>query len=559
MHAFTRRRWLGSIGALGASGLMSNALAFTSGNAGSPAAELLKIEQEAAGFSNPLRLPGSSGLYGVLPASEFREVHVVRSEVEVLPGRRTPILAYAVESGGKRFLNPALLARKGDTMRLRMINNIDQPTVIHWHGLSVDAKNDGNGLQVVQPGQSRGYAFEIRDRASMYWYHPHAHGYIPQQAYHGLASLLFVEDDEEAALRKDLDLALGETEIPLVLQDREFDAQGRLVYAPTAAQSFGGWVGSRVLVNLTERPTLQLGRRIVRFRILNGSNARTYRLAFTQGGQALGYFLAGTDGGLLAKAQRIDQTFISPGQRLDVLVDLREADPSRPVTLASLSFDPMHNEGGHGADYASPMAAPMAGMDHSQHGAAPVTSSVTAAPVEMAMEGDAQALMRIDLKPSAKYERRMPAVLSSLTELATPSGEPRRMQLGHNGRGNWTINGWLFDPAQVPVSVQRGAREIWLLENAQSSMPHPMHLHGVPFRVIERLGSPAQVRGLAGARGLLPQDQGVVDTVHVWPGESVRIAIDFSHQHSGDQDYVFHCHTLEHAEAGMMLRYAVKT
>jgi blue copper oxidase len=559
MHAFTRRRWLGSIGALGASGLMSNALAFTSGNAGSPAAELLKIEQEAAGFSNPLRLPGSSGLYGVLPASEFREVHVVRSEVEVLPGRRTPILAYAVESGGKRFLNPALLARKGDTMRLRMINNIDQPTVIHWHGLSVDAKNDGNGLQVVQPGQSRGYAFEIRDRASMYWYHPHAHGYIPQQAYHGLASLLFVEDDEEAALRKDLDLALGETEIPLVLQDREFDAQGRLVYAPTAAQSFGGWVGSRVLVNLTERPTLQLGRRIVRFRILNGSNARTYRLAFTQGGQALGYFLAGTDGGLLAKAQRIDQTFISPGQRLDVLVDLRDADPSRPVTLASLSFDPMHNEGGHGADYASPMAAPMAGMDHSQHGAAPVTSSVTAAPVDMAMEGDARALMRIDLKPSAKYERRMPAVLSSLTELATPSGEPRRMQLGHNGRGNWTINGWLFDPAQVPVSVQRGAREIWLLENAQSSMPHPMHLHGVPFRVIERLGSPAQVRGLAGARGLLPQDQGVVDTVHVWPGESVRIAIDFSHQHSGDQDYVFHCHTLEHAEAGMMLRYAVKT
>jgi len=559
MHAFTRRRWLGSIGALGASGLMSNALAFTSGNAGSPAAELLKIEQEAAGFSNPLRLPGSSGLYGVLPASEFREVHVVRSEVEVLPGRRTPILAYAVESGGKRFLNPALLARKGDTMRLRMINNIDQPTVIHWHGLSVDAKNDGNGLQVVQPGQSRGYAFEIRDRASMYWYHPHAHGYIPQQAYHGLASRLFVEDDEEAALRKDLDLALGETEIPLVLQDREFDAQGRLVYAPTAAQSFGGWVGSRVLVNLTERPTLQLGRRIVRFRILNGSNARTYRLAFTQGGQALGYFLAGTDGGLLAKAQRIDQTFISPGQRLDVLVDLRDADPSRPVTLASLSFDPMHNEGGHGADYASPMAAPMAGMDHSQHGAAPVTSSVTAAPVDMAMEGDARALMRIDLKPSAKYERRMPAVLSSLTELATPSGEPRRMQLGHNGRGNWTINGWLFDPAQVPVSVQRGAREIWLLENAQSSMPHPMHLHGVPFRVIERLGSPAQVRGLAGARGLLPQDQGVVDTVHVWPGESVRIAIDFSHQHSGDQDYVFHCHTLEHAEAGMMLRYAVKT
>jgi len=108
------------------------------------------------------------------------------------------------------------------------------------------------------------------------------------------------------------------------------------------------------------------------------------------------------------------------------------------------------------------------------------------------------------------------------------------------------------------LSVQQGARENWLIENAERSMPHPMHLHGFLFRVIERLGSPATVRELAGARGLLQQDQGLIDTVHVWPGESVRIAIDFAHPHAGDQDYVFHCHTLEHAEAGMMLRYTVK-
>ena len=190
----------------------------------------------------------------------------------------------------------------------------------------------------------------------MYWYHPHAHGYIPQQAYHGLASLLFVEDDDEAALRKELALALGESEIPLVLQDKEFDAQGRLQYAPSAAQSFGGWVGNRLMVNLTERPRLKAGRRIVRFRILNGSNARSYRLAFLQDGKALGFYLAGTDGGLLAQPLRIDQTFLSPGQRLDVLVDFREANPTRPVTLASLPFDPMHQEGGarHGHDGPQP-------------------------------------------------------------------------------------------------------------------------------------------------------------------------------------------------------------
>ncbi len=554
MSTFTRRHFLGSLGALSAAGSVPGVLATSHSASGAMADEITGIEKEGAGFANPLRLPGSSGLFGVLQVSEFREVQVVRSEIEVLPGRRTPILAYAVESGGKTFLNPALLARRGDEMRVRLINRIDQPTVIHWHGLSVDSRNDGNGLNVVPPGGRMDYAFPLRDRSSMYWYHPHAHGYIPQQAYHGLASLLFVEDDEEAALRKELDLALGDTEIPLVLQDREFDAQGRLRYAPTAAQSFGGWVGDRLLVNLTERPFIQAGRRIARFRILNGCNARSYRLAFVQGGRRLGFFLAGTDGGLLAQPLRIDQTFISPGQRLDVLVDLREADPARPVTLASLAFDPMHAEGGHDMAPAGPAAPAMAGMDHSQHGAAPTVGPST----PMAMEGDARALMRIDLKPSVPYERRMPSVLSSLPAATVSANPARRMQLGHNGKGNWTINGGLFDPKVAALSVRRGARENWLIENAERSMPHPMHLHGFSFRVIERLGSPALVRELAGARGLLPQDQGVMDTVHVWPGESVRIALDFTHPHAGDQDYVFHCHSLEHAEAGMMLRYAVK-
>lgn len=545
MSMFSRRQFLGSVGALGAAAAYPVAWATSATPSGLSTDEVLGLEAQATGFSNPLRLPGTSGLFGVLPATDFKEVHVVRSEIEVLPGQRTPVLAYAVESGGKTFLNPALLARQGDQMRVKLVNRIDQPTVIHWHGLSVDSRNDGNGLHVVAPGQQMEYAFTVRDRSSMYWYHPHAHGMIPQQAYHGLASLLFVEDDDEAALRKELALALGESEIPLVLQDKEFDAQGRLRYAPSAAQSFGGWVGSRLMVNLTERPVLKAGRRIVRFRLLNGSNARSYRLAFLQQGRALGFYLAGTDGGLLAQPVRIEQTFLSPGQRLDVLVDFREAEGGRPVTLASLPFDPMHQEGGHD----------MAAMDHSQHGAA----QGAVAPAAMAMEGDARALMRIDLTATgAPYDRRMPSRLSSLAAPVEPAGTPRRMRLGHDGQGHWTINGGVFDHATVALTVQRGARETWLIENAERSMPHPMHLHGFSFRVLERRGSPAQIRPLAGARGLLPQDLGVVDTLQVWPGESVKVAIDFSHPHSGDQDYVFHCHTLEHAEAGMMLRYQVK-
>src|SRR3990167_8496447 len=96
MPTFTRRHFLGSLGALGAAGSVPGVLAATPGVSDTTAAAIAGIEKEAAGFANPLRLPGGSGLYGVLPASEFREVRVVRSTIEVLPGRRTPLPAHAV-------------------------------------------------------------------------------------------------------------------------------------------------------------------------------------------------------------------------------------------------------------------------------------------------------------------------------------------------------------------------------------------------------------------------------------------------------------------------------
>jgi len=546
MNSITRRRFLQGMGAFGAAA--GTPFAFAVRHSGATAAEALVIEKEAAAFTNPLRLPGASGLYGVMRASDLRELRVLRTEVEILPGKRTPYLAYVAESGGKRFLNPALLAKRGEEIRVHMVNQLREPTIIHWHGLGNDARNDGNGLYLAEPGKAYEYAFKLQDRASMYFYHPHPHGYIPGQVYHGLASLLFIEDEEEAALRRSLDLALGETEIPLVLQDRNFDAQGRLEYKISREEMFQGFVGGRLLVNLTEGPFIAAARRIYRFRILNGSNARTYRLAFLQGGRALGCYLIGTDGGLLAAPQRVEQCFISPGQRLDLLLDLRDAKDGRPVTLATLAFDPMHAEG-VGGD-------PMAGMDHGKMGAQP---GAAAAMQGMAMEGEPRALLRIDVKSSRAYARMLPLTLSTLPDAKTPAGAPRRVKLAQDGKGKWTINGQTYDAGTNALTVQRGASESWLIENDRASMPHPMHIHGFQFRVLERRGSPAPVRALAGASGLLPQDLGFTDTVHVWPGESVRIALDFSHAYPGDQDYVFHCHNLEHADLGMMIRYRVKT
>ena len=89
-------------------------------------------------------------------------------------------------------------------------------------------------------------------------------------------------------------------------------------------------------------------------------------------------------------------------------------------------------------------------------------------------------------------------------------------------------------------------------------MPHPMHLHGFRFRVLERRNSPDQVIETAvDEQGRIATDLGWKDTVLVWPGETVSIAIEFSHDFDGEQLYLFHCHILEHEDAGMMLNLKI--
>ena len=90
-------------------------------------------------------------------------------------------------------------------------------------------------------------------------------------------------------------------------------------------------------------------------------------------------------------------------------------------------------------------------------------------------------------------------------------------------------------------------------------MPHPMHMHGFSFQVIERLNGPSQVSSAARfGKERTVSDLGWKDTVLVWPGETVRVAIDFTQDFPGSQTYLFHCHNLEHEDAGMMINFRVQ-
>ena len=522
-----------------------------------------------AAFPNKLRVPGAEGLYGVHDVNGAFTLSAKTVQQEIIPGKPAKLLAYEVESQGKRLLNPVIRLRSGGKISAKFWNGIEETSIIHWHGLTVDSNNDGHPHYAVAGGATYDYSFAVPNRAATYWYHPHPHHLTGKQVYLGLAGLFIVEDDEELALQKALDLKLGVTDIPLVLHDLRIDAQGQLVFNPTDEDKADGFLGSQVLVNWTPKPYFEAATRLYRFHILNASNARPYKLAFQSGGQLLDFQLIGTDGGLIGSPQKIKEVFLSNAERIDVLLDLRNAKVGDVITLASVGFDPMeHEDGPPGADKpAAVNTKPAEKSPHAMHGAIAAKAAKKDTPAADAKDkeksdvpepGVAIELMRIHVRRKEAYDRAVPATLSRIAPIAANCTSPRVIKLDHV-KMVWRINGLTYQNEKTPITVKRGATEVWNIQNAAASMPHPFHIHGFQFQILERIGSPAQQKELSvNDKGLAASDLGWKDTVLVWPGETACIAIDFTHPFNGDQVYMIHCHNLEHEDQGMMLNLKVQ-
>ena len=537
MPWLTRRNLLAAAAAAGIGGLAAGFIRFHRPRPPAPPEPPLPPDPA---FPNPLRLPGGENLFGIAEASGSFTLTAKAIEHQLVRGRRARVLAYEMESGDRLLWNPVLRARTGTPLRVKFWNALAETSIIHWHGFHVDSNNDGHPNYAVPAGAIYDYHFTVGNRAGTYWYHPHPHHLTGKQLYGGLASFFIVEDDEELALQKALDLKLGETDVPLLLQDRRLDESGGFRYEPTDADRFHGWFGNETLVNWTRRPHFHAATRVHRFRILNGSNARIYRLAFRQGGKPIDFTLIGTDGGLLDRPRTVKEAFLSPAERVDVLLDLSAAARGDALTLVSLPFDAMHAER---------RGAPAA---HShEHG------PEKQAPGAAVPEGAEMELMRIRVATRVAYDRAMPAMLSRIAPPAESPFSPRLVVLDQ-ANGRWRINGATYDPDATPIAVRRDTVETWDFRNVQPAMPHPMHIHGFLSRVISRTGSPEQQRRLAVTdTGLAATDLGWKDTVLVWPGETVRVTTDFSHPWRGDQVYMVHCHNLEHADGDMMLNLRV--
>jgi len=173
-------------------------------------------------------------------------------EVSLLDGPRTSVWRFSARllrgpadtltASSESYLGPTLRLRRAQRVRIHFDNVLGEPSIVHWHGLHVPALSDGHPLYAIPSGRRYTYDFVVVNRAGTYWYHPHPHARTGPQVYAGLAGLLLVSDSEEQRLA----LPDDDHELHLVLQDRSFDAQNQLVYAPNRML---GMLGDQLIVN----------------------------------------------------------------------------------------------------------------------------------------------------------------------------------------------------------------------------------------------------------------------------------------------------------------------
>jgi FtsP/CotA-like multicopper oxidase with cupredoxin domain len=479
---------------------------------------------------------------GFVPDVELR-LTAAPDEVTVLPGAPTRVWRFTgqllkgppdtLQVFPGSYLGPVIRLRHGQKVRIRFANRLGEDSIVHWHGMDVPEAADGHPRHVIRPGREYVSDFEVTNRAGLYWYHPHPHMRTGAQVYQGLAGLLLVRDAEEDTLA----LPAGDAELLCVLQDRRFDARNQLVFhSGTMMEMMNGFLGDRVLVNGRPQPTMDVDAGWLRVRLLNGSNARIYKLGWSRDVQMT---VIGGDGGLLEQPLRRQAVTLAPGQRADVLVNLSGLTAGTEVHLDSQAF--------------AEADAGVAGMMGRRGGRM------------MGMGGgvltlpNGAPLRALTLRTRAGKARafRVPERLSSFdaTWFARAEAMIRQVPLVFQ-RMQWSLGGRTFDIGEVASeeTVAAGSTHLWEFVNPENQMmgmraAHPIHVHGRQFRVVARTGGRA---GDTLRPGLV--DAGWNDTVLVLSVETVRVQVTFT-RHPGL--YLYHCHILEHEDMGMMRNFRV--
>lgn len=459
---------------------------------------------------NPLPVPPA------LTGTEF-ELHLQKGLREFFPGFLTNTMGV-----NGNLLGPTLILNKGDLVTMNLINELNEPTTIHWHGMHVSAANDGGPHTVIEAGTTWSPQFTVLDHAATYWYHPHLHMKTAEHVTKGIAGFIIVKDEEEAAL--ELPRNYGVDDFPIVIQSRAFDADKQFI-VQTAADDV-------LLINGTMDPNLEVPAQVVRLRLLNGSTDRAYNLGFEGN---LEFFQIATDGGLLGAPLSMNRLKLAPGERAEILLNLNGM-ASQSLTIKSFSSELA--SGIYGA--ASPSPMPVATI--------PGYSSNP-------LNGSDFDILELDIvAPSANPVTTIPATLVAQNAIPEAAAQQTRnltfqpQQMGPTGMANgpFVINGASFQLEVINYEIPLGNTEIWQLTN-MTGISHPFHIHDVQFYILDINGAPPPAN-----------KQGRKDVVLVPPmGGTVRFITRFEDFADDEVPYMYHCHMLTHEDAGMMGQFIV--
>jgi spore coat protein A len=381
--------------------------------------------------------------------------------------------------------------------------------VIHLHGGRTPAASDGYPESWVAPGKSIVCHYPNEQSAALLFYHDHTMGINRLNIYAGLQGLFVVRDDAEDALN----LPKGKYEIPILLYDRFLRADGQMEY-PVSGNPKSPWVpevySNVMLANGKLFPYLEVEPRKYRLRVMNGSNARFFRVSF---GDLYGMHLIGSDQGLLSAPVEAKRVLLAPAERTDIVFDFTPY-PGKDVILRSDSFDIMKFR-----------VAASGGKDTSE------------------------------LPPTLRAVERVPETRAVKTRRLTLD---EAMDKVHQSMG-MTLNGrpWHMPVTEKPVL---DTTEIWEIVNLTEDT-HPIHLHLVKFQLLDRrpfdvfeYQDKTELRYTGPAIAPAPEEAGWKDTIRCESGHVTRIIVPFE-GYTGR--YVWHCHILEHEDNEMMRPYEV--
>jgi FtsP/CotA-like multicopper oxidase with cupredoxin domain len=426
---------------------------------------------------------------------------VKRFELDLQAGETELIEGKTTETWGLNgtYLAPTLRAESGDEVEVAVTNGVDEETTLHWHGMHLPAVMDGGPHQMVAPGETWTPTWEIDQPAASLWFHPHLDGETADHVYKGAAGM-FIVDDEEAA-GAGLPDEYGVDDIPLIVQDKRFSSDGALDFSAPALSNVGV-LGSDILVNGTHDPYLEATTSLVRFRVLNASNARVYNLGFDDDRS---YWQVGTDAGLLEAPMEMDRLQLSPGERAEIVVAV---EPGERTILRSYEPD-------LGTDFFNDR-----------------------------FNGGDDTFDLLEIRAADELAESAP-LREELVEIDAPveseAVETREFSLT-NAR---SINGREMDMERVDQVVELGTTEVWEITNDHST-PHSFHPHLIHFAVLDVDGEDPP-----------PTMRGWKDTVFVPPQSTVRVIARFQDYADPTKPYMFHCHILSHEDQGMMGQFVV--